>query len=245
MHYSAIVFSLLASTGALAAPYYSTLDNSIKVVLGDLAGTYADLEISFTEGMAHTVTPSFSGPFSTVALQLGNDVVQQDLRCKVVDDAGNDIVVVRGNNTDVTFSDAAKGAWTLPDAAVIGNVICDPEFEKITPEELAAGSTLRVVLQSQALELGSQTELTPGWRDEQYPIGSNGPFETVELRVGKFVAKKDYRCQILDTNGNAIMLQRGAASANTFSDQGKGEWSLDFISSVSSIICDPTFVKEA
>jgi len=243
MHYSTIAVSLLASTGALAAPFFSTRDNSIKVVLGNLAGTYADLEISFTEGMAQTVTPSFSGPFSTVALQLGKDVVQQDLRCKVVDDAGNDIVVVRGNNTDVTFSDAGKGAWTLPESAMVGNVICDPEFKKITPEELAAGSTLRVVLENQEIELGSQTELTPGWRDEQAPIGSNGPFETVELRVGKFVTKKDYRCQLLDTYGQAITLLRGGSNATTFSDQGKGEWTLDYSSEVSYIICDPTFVK--
>lgn len=245
MHYSTIAFSLLASTGALAAPYYSTFNNEIRVVLGGLGGTSANLELTFTEGIVDTQMPALDGPFSTVALQLGKDVVQQDLRCKVVDHAGNDIVVLRGNNTDVTFSDAGKGAWTFPEPAMVGNVICDPSFEKITPEALADGSTLRVVLESQSTETGSQTALSAGYRDEQYPIGSNGPFETVELHVGKFVQKKDYRCQILDSYGNAINLTRGTAKANTFSDAGKGEWTLDYASEVSLIVCDPTFVKEA
>jgi len=199
--------------------------------------------MTFTEGVQDAQMPAIGGPFATVELKLGSGVMQQDLRCKAIDDAGNEIVVIRGNNTDFTFSDAGKGPWTFRTPSIVSEVICDPTFEKISPDSDALA--LRVVLESQATETGSQTVLTAGQRDAQAPIGSSGPFEAVELRVGKLVQKQDYRCQILDYTGYPINLHRGSASADTFSDAGKGEWTLDYPSEVSQIICDPTFVKEA
>lgn len=247
MHYSTIAFSLLASTGALAAPLTSMVDNSIQIVLSSRGDAATNTKVNFfSEDMANTASLGDFGAsfeYDTVALQLGKDVVNQDLRCKAVDVAGNDIVVLRGANTDVSFSDAGKGAWTFLTPTAVGAVICDPTFLKITPEALAEGSTLRVVLSNQQTETGSQTALSSGMREEAAPIGSSGPFETVELRVGKFVQKKDYRCQILDNWGQAIDLTRGNSSSNTFSDAGKGDWTLNYVSEVSSIICDPNFAK--
>lgn len=247
MHYSTVALTLLASSGALAAPLVSMVDNSIQVVLTSSTDASVNTKVDFfSETTASTA--SLAGfdtyfEYDTVALKLGKDVVKQDLRCKVVDFSGNDIAVSRGANIDVAFSDAGKGAWTFLAPSEVGAVICDPTFEKITPEALAEGSTLRVVLSNQQTETGSQTTLASGMREEAAPIGSSGPFETVELRVGKFVQKKDYRCQILDMTGFPIDLTRGTSASNTFSDAGKGEWTLNTVSEVSTITCDPNFAK--
>ncbi|KAL8784493.1 MAG: hypothetical protein Q9213_003930 [Squamulea squamosa] len=71
-----------------------------------------------------------------------------------------------------------------------------------------------------------------------------GPFSFVELRVGKNVQNKDYRCQILDQAGKPIVVQRGANTDITFADGGKGKWTFrNQASQVSQVICDPTFKK--
>ncbi|KAK5059846.1 hypothetical protein LTR84_009729 [Exophiala bonariae] len=247
MHYSTIALTLLASTGVLAAPLASVADTSVKVLLSSSTDDSTSTSVEFssvTSAKTASLADLYSNfAFDTVALTVGKDAAKQDLRCKVVDFAGNDIPISRGTNIDVAFSDAGKGAWTFLTPSEVGAIVCDPTFEKITPEALADGSSLRVVLSNQQTETGSQTALSSGMREEAAPIGSSGPFETVELRVGKFVQKKDYRCQILDMTGFPIDLTRGTSGSNTFSDAGKGEWTLNTVAEVSTIICDPTFAK--
>jgi len=240
MYYSTIVLPLLAASGVLAAPHSRrTVDNEIRVALSDLGETGA--QMTFTEGVQDTEMPAISGPFASVELRLGKDVQQQDLRCKALDDAGNPIVLLRGENIDITFGDGGKGAWTFRTPSMVSEVICDPTFVKISPDEIA----LRVILENQATEIASQTILAAGEREEQLPVGSNGPFETVELRVGALVEKQDYRCQIFDVAGYPITLHRGEKTDTTFSDADKGEWTFDYPSEVSQIICDPSFVAAA
>ncbi|KIV91696.1 hypothetical protein PV10_06210 [Exophiala mesophila] len=239
MQYSAILVSLLAATGALAAPSSRrSVDNEIRVVLSDLGETGA--QVTFKEGVRDVQVPALNGPFATLEVRLGKGVAQQDLRCQALDESGNPIVGVRGANVDITFADGGNGPWTFKKPSLVSKVICDPAFKKISPGAL----DVRVVLQNQATELGTQTVLASGVRVESSPQGSTGPYQTVELRVGELV-DPSYRCKVLDNKGRAITLTRGANVDTTFGDGGNGPWTFDKTRSVSNIICDPTFVKAA
>jgi len=244
MYANAIALSLLAATGALAAPatrrsYDSSYDNTVTVILSDGGETGAQVSgLSSTYNSAGT--PAISGPFSTIEISLGAGVTNADLRCEALDNYGNPIVAVRGANTDTTFSDADKGPWTFRQPSYVSQVVCDPTFVKIDPtsDEL----NLRVILENQSTETGSQTALPAGTLVDLPPVGSSGPFETVELSVGSLVEKQDYRCQILDNYGNPLIVLRGANRDITFSDADKGAWTLETPSYVSDIVCNPTFV---
>ena len=53
------------------------------------------------------------GPFTSVTLQVGVALREQDLRCQLIDGSGNVVVMRRGNTTLSTFSDYGRGAWTF------------------------------------------------------------------------------------------------------------------------------------
>ena len=72
-------------------------------------------------------------------------------------------------------------------------------------------------------------------------MGSAGPYQTVEIRVGAGVEKQDTRCMLLDQAGKPVVAARGENTDITFSDNGKGEWSFGVTSEVGRIICDPAF----
>lgn len=246
MYANTIALSLLAATGALAAPhsrrsYDNSYDNTVTVILSDGGETGAQVS-----GLQSTVrdmgTPALSGPFSTLEVSLGKDVQNQELRCQALDNYGYPIVGTRGANIDTTFSDADKGAWTFRQPSYVSEVVCDPSFVKIDPnsDELS----LRVILQSQSTETGSQTVLPAGSLVDLPPVGSSGPYETVELSVGSLVEKQDYRCQILDTAGKPLIVLRGENRDITFSDADKGAWTLETPSEVGDIVCNPTFVAQ-
>lgn len=237
--YTTLALSLLAATGAIARPYYSyELDTSISVSFSD--GQLVQDQLSFTEGYAETQTPLGVNQFTQITLTLGKDVVNQNLRCQAQDTTGKPIVVLRGANTDVSFGDGGKGAWTFRAPATIANVTCDDALIKIDPEDDRLN--LRVVLSNDATETGSQTQLKAGIFQEALPVATSGPFESVELRVGDLVAKQDQRCQVLDGFGNPITVHRNGKTDNTFSDAKKGAWTFDAATEVSEIICDPNFV---
>lgn len=239
MQYSAIFLSLLAASGALAAPSSRRgMNNEIRVALSDLGETGA--QVTFKEGVRDVQVPATSGPFATLEVRLGKGVAQQDLRCQALDEAGKPIVGVRGANVDITFADGGNGPWTFKKPSLVSKVICDPAFKKISPSAL----DMRVVLENQAIELGTQTVFTSGVRAESSPVGSKGPYQTVELRLGELV-DASYRCKVLDNKGRAITLTRGANVDTTFGDGGNGPWTFDKTREVSKIVCDPTFVKTA
>jgi len=110
-----------------------------------------------------------------------------------------------------------------------------------TAQASSGSNGITVILSNQATELGSQTILAAGKRDEKPPVGSGGPFKTVEISVGDKVKNKDIRCQLLDNRGKPIQARRGQNLDTTFSDADKGEWTFVKDSQVSKIICDPTF----
>ncbi|KAL8906014.1 MAG: hypothetical protein Q9171_006441 [Xanthocarpia ochracea] len=102
---------------------------------------------------------------------------------------------------------------------------------------------LQVILSGPAVS-PSTNIFRAGKRIEQRP-SQNGPFTFVELRVGQNVQNQAYRCQILDSANAPIIIQRGANTDITFADGDKGKWTFKNPagSTVSKIICDPTFVK--
>ncbi|OAP55388.1 hypothetical protein AYL99_10361 [Fonsecaea erecta] len=241
MHSKTVLLSLLAASGAFAAPHSRRhYDDKVTVALSDGGETGAQVTLEST--VRDMATPAISGPFNSIEIRLGEDVQNQELRCQALDNYGNPIVGTRGANIDTTFSDAGKGPWTFRQASYVSEVVCDPTFVKIDPtsDEL----NLRVVLESQSTETGSQTVLPAGYRAESAPVATSGPFETVELRVGSLVEKQDYRCRILDIYGNPLIVLRGENRDNTFSDAHKGAWTLETPSEVGDIICDPTFVAQ-
>jgi hypothetical protein len=248
MYANTVALSLLAVTGALAAPHSrrsydssSNYDNTVTVILSDGGETGAQVSGLSSVATAYG-TPATSGPFTTIEISLGAGVENTALRCAAFDNYGKPIVGTRGKNIDTTFSDADKGAWTFRQASYVSQVVCDPSFVAIDPnsDELA----LRVILQNQSTETGSQTVLPAGSLVDLPPVGSSGPFETVELEVGSLVEKQDYRCQILDNYGNPLVVLRGENRDITFSDADKGAWTLETPSYVSDIVCNPTFVAQ-
>lgn len=134
MQYSVILLSALAATGELAAATRSSnnnFDNSITVILQNQNPELGS-QTQFTECQRETKSPvGSSGPFRAVELSLGPNVKQKDLRCQILDKRKDPIVVVRGQNVDITFSDGDKGEWVFKDrAAEVSEIICDPSFVK-------------------------------------------------------------------------------------------------------------------
>jgi hypothetical protein len=108
----------------------------------------------------------------------------------------------------------------------------------------AADNSISVILQNQGIELGSTTTFSEGVRETKHPVGSSGPFTTVELSLGDEVAQQDLRCQVLDDRNLPIILLRGENNDTTFADGDGGVWDFqDGALFVSTIICDPEFEK--
>ncbi|OCL00667.1 uncharacterized protein K441DRAFT_651684 [Cenococcum geophilum 1.58] len=104
-------------------------------------------------------------------------------------------------------------------------------------------TSVRITLAG-ASELATQTAFQKvqfGQREVQAPVGSSGPFQTVELSLGKGVQMQNLRCQILDEEDKPIVLLRDLNVDITFADADKGAWKFRQESVVSAIICDPTF----
>ena len=244
MHSTFAVLALAAST-ALAAPTFQRRaygnDTSVTVILQDQASETGSQTTFKNANIRNAGAPvGSSGPFSTIEISVGA-AAPQALRCQAIDDMGMPIVGVRGANTDITFSDADKGAWTFKEPSVVSQIVCDPAFLQASPDAF----DVTVILENQATELGTQTVFEDFVDVEtQRPTGSNGPFQTVELSVGQFIDPA-LRCKVLDNAGRPIILLRGENRDITFSDADKGPWTFEKPQSrVSKIICDPTFVAQ-
>ncbi|KAF2209886.1 hypothetical protein CERZMDRAFT_86536 [Cercospora zeae-maydis SCOH1-5] len=106
-------------------------------------------------------------------------------------------------------------------------------------------SGIRVTLQNQATELGSSTSFAEDKLPQAArPVGSSGPFQTVSLKLDEYVKNQALRCKILDATQKPIVVVRGENIDTTFADGGNGPWTFrDGAAIVTSIICDPEFVK--
>ena len=181
---------------------------------------------------------AISGPFETIQIDVGSGA-DQDLRCQALDASGNALVATRGENIDTSFSDADKGPWTFQDPdAEVHAVVCDPALEAISADNFQA-----TVILSGDSELATQTVFDNTFvKTTQSPVGSSGPFNTVELSVGALV-NPELRCAVFDKKGRSIIVLRGANRDTTFSDADKGPWKFEVGNKkVGSITCDPAFV---
>lgn len=105
----------------------AVLDLDVRVQLSD--GNLARQQAFEEAGLVREEqdSPDDESLFNTVSLILGVDVVNQDLRCQILDMELNPIEVLRAGNLDTTFANGDP--WTFDDVAV-STIICDPEFEK-------------------------------------------------------------------------------------------------------------------
>ncbi|KAK3703220.1 hypothetical protein LTR37_014560 [Vermiconidia calcicola] len=236
MHSSFVALALMAAS-ALAAPHTRrqvASDNEVRVTLQSQS-TETGSQTSFDDvSMRKSMAPvGSSGPFETIKIAVGANVAKQDLRCQALDTAGAPLIAVRGNNTDITFSDDEKSCLT---ASEVSRIICDPSFEQIGADAFQ----VRVVLATS--DLGTQTVFNDATkRSSSRQVGSSGPFEIVEIVVGALV-DPELRCQLRDQNNEAIIATHGENRDTTFSDADKGEWTFEQESRVSRIVCDPAFV---
>ena len=237
MQYSTAFVSLLAA--AASAMPTSVIQGSFKPVTVTLRN---DSEKAFNlpepNPAPTSARPNIAQPVSEVKLTLRDDVQNKDLRCQVLDDKMTPIVLLRGENADITFSDADKGPWMVRDPAVVSKIICDPTF--VANEPTDERLQVKVLLQSQNPEVGINFDLSGVIRDEVV-VREETPFETVTLSVSGSLVDPDLRCQIVGAEGPIVVL-RGENVDVTFSDAGKGEWTLQEETVVQKIICDPAFV---
>lgn len=247
MQYSTILLSALAATGALAAPARRQVDNSIRVQLSNQAIELGS-GTNFEEAqLPETKRPvGSSGPFDTVLLTLGANVDPQTLRCQVLDDNNDPIVVLRGQNTEITFADGGAGEWTFRDGAtIVSSITCDPTFVKggLIPAPVNADLDLDIRVQLSDGNLAVQRAFDQAGliREVQTSPDSQSLFNIVSLSIGADVQDQALRCQILDAQNDVITLLRNGNVATTFA--GGEEWTFEVPeqSQVSTIICDPAF----
>lgn len=110
--YTSILFTALTAAGALAQQ--TLAPNLVAVTLNNatLGGdTNLDQDL-FPQTKA--ALGGIVGPYDKVTLTLGDDIVDRDVRCQILDTQGNIIRVNRGANLNKsTFSDG--NAWTIAD----------------------------------------------------------------------------------------------------------------------------------
>ncbi|KAF1992937.1 hypothetical protein P154DRAFT_528129 [Amniculicola lignicola CBS 123094] len=242
MQYTTLLLAAVSATTAFASPYNygggHGGKNEVVVTLGSAKTVFSEHELG-PHGKPAEGIHSWN-TVSNINIQVGKGIAKQDLRCQALDSAGVPYVATRGDNVDITFADGGKGPWKFVKPNVhVAKVVCDPAFVKVAPSDLK----LTVQL-SGPDELATQTTFPPGVREAKAPIGSQGPYNSVTLTVGKLVAKQDYRCKVLTVTGRTIKVSRGDnKNKKTFGDGGKGAWtfSVPMEAEVGSIVCDPAF----
>lgn len=237
MHYSAIFVSLFAAASAVASGQRQDSSKSVTVTLRN----DSEKPFVFSEPVRRPVSarPNIAEPISKVELTLTEDVQNANLRCQILDQHQEPIVVLRGNSTDITFADGGKGPWTLREPAVVNKVICDSNFVKIETDDERLG--VKVLLQSQNPELGVNFDLS-GARASEVEVREDTAFGTVTLDITGELVDPELRCQIVSADGPIVVL-RGENVDVTFADGDKGPWTLQQETIVQRIICDPAFKK--
>jgi hypothetical protein len=250
MQYKTLALAASLASGAFAAPWNYNTDDSVKVEL-------------FQEGAMHPATTTFSerqlpnskypyggnGPFSKINVDLGKDVTNKNLRCQVYgSDGKTPLVGRRGENIDITFSDADKGAWNFTMPEYVSKVICDPAFTAVSKQEAKIHVTL---VENGESAIGEDIDDPALKAQESRNLGGGTKFQTINIDLGSIVKLENdaLRCAAVDMHNNRFFATRGANLDDTFSDADKNEWT--FVKSehdktpapaeVAKIICDPTF----
>lgn len=251
MQYTSIFLSALFATSALARPARrSTSDDSIVVQLS--GSDELATQTTFDEGWRQVKRPVGSaGPYDTVLLTLGADVKQQDLRCQVLDEYNDPIVVLRNGNREITFADGNGGAWTFEAGAQnVVAIICDPAFKKGDPAAPTPIAQPPINARIDGLsEFARNVAFVEGGLAREIQPAGGEDVNMFTLTVDPAIKNQALRCSVLDNYGNAILGRRGANVDVTFGDGGNGPWT--FINKqnqtinvdTSAIVCDPAFVK--
>ena len=256
MQYTSIFLSALFATSALARPARrATSDNSIVVQLSgpDELAT----QTTFDEGWRQVKRPVGSnGPYDTVLLTLGADVKQQTLRCQVLDNYNEPIVVLRNGSREITFADGNAGEWTFETGAQdVVAIICDPSFKKGDPAAPPATTPTPIAQPPINARIDGLDEsarnvafIEGGLVREIQPAGGED-VNMFTLTLDPAVQNQALRCSVLDNYGNAILGRRGPNVDVTFGDGGNGPWT--FINKhnqtinvdTGAVVCDPAFIK--
>ena len=254
MQYLTIFLAALAASGAMALPQSNiNADRSVEVILrGD---EVKDKSIHFRREPRNDPVSSSSiaqGPYTEVELVLGDDVRNEDLRCQILDNDDEPIVVLRGANTDVTFSDGGNGPWKFRTPSLVGRVTCDQDFAKIEPTDPRL--QVEVLLQDQSTETGIRYTLS-GVVENSVEVKEKANFETVVLDITGDLVDPALRCKLLGAGSQAevsipeareIIVTRGdSGTKTTFADGDVDppEWTLQPAQQVSQIVCSPEFQK--
>lgn len=240
MQYSAAFLALFAASGAMAgARPGSGYHRSDKSVTISLRGAAADSEVVFRRepgDRPFAGRPDNNGPFEEVELTLGDDVQNDELRCQVLDQDRNPIVVLRGNNTDNTFADGDKGAWKFRAPTNVHKVVCSQDFEKIDPQDDRLAVT--VLLQNDSTGI---TRRLSGVVDNTVDVAQDEVFDTVTLMVTGELVDPALRCQLTGEDDKPLVILRGANTDETFADGGKGAWTIRTPAKVKKVTCNPAF----
>lgn len=211
--------------------------------LGPITGDFNQkVEFAVRQSQGEDGKPSV---FTTVEFQLGENIQNKDLRCKVFDAEGKVVTGKRGKapkvNYEDTFSDKGNGAWTFIKVnSTVSKIECDPAFMALSPEEMLKGRQTTVELRT---EVGAQEFVTVGpfepFTEElknqvkDIPEGDKDKdFKSVNVKVGRFTVPQTLRCAVQGPAaaegafGTNVIGQRKANIDETFADGGNGEWTF-------------------
>lgn len=148
MQYAIVALSALSVGSALAAAATNVTSKPTDLVTVSLWHQAAESDtISLTvfkeRHLPDSASPEQSyGPFDFVQLNLSSGVENKELRCQILDEFAEPIVLVRNGNVDITFSDQDKGAWILRDGEQdVFTVLCDPSFKSLNPPKTNSSSS--------------------------------------------------------------------------------------------------------
>ncbi|KAF2729420.1 hypothetical protein EJ04DRAFT_515973 [Polyplosphaeria fusca] len=249
MQYKTLALAATLASGAFAAPWNYNADDSVKVLLSK-DGAYPSTT-TFSERQLPNQRPPHggNGPFSKIEIDLGKDVKNTALRCQALGQDQKPLVATRGENVDITFSDADKGAWTFrnPSYVDVSKVVCDPSFVAISKQETKIHITL---VENGESAIGEDVDDATVEAKESRALNGGTKFQTINISLGEIVAIENaaLRCAAVDMHGNKFTAKRGENIDVTFSDADKGEWTFidpntkqPMPAKVNKLVCDPTF----
>lgn len=250
MLFKTTIIAALAVATAFAAPAEQRDVHDITVRLTG-KGSRTWNAVGFSPKQRGEVTSARNpGPFTHVQLLFSDKIkkqipgIEKSYRCSLEDSAGNRIITTRGTNIDFNFGDNNNPkAWTLKKGPFSNvKVICDPKFRKVEPN---AVNTVRISL-SDGAEFGRQVTFDASKVKGVVSAKVGGAFKTVKLTLGPGIDNQKLRCQLTNSNGKVILVDRGTnKNKKTFGDGGKGAWKLDVagdgIAHVAKITCNPSF----